>query len=210
MPSKTFAAADAARKATFTEVESGRWRKYLKLPKKQQPLPFNPIEMTFEALESQVKQELGRAENQQETRQNEHGRSDRALSFLTDFLEFIGEFSGVIEVMKGVDQGYGGAAYTALSILLAVAVNTTRKDEMIATAMVSLRENYSRMVIISEIYPTPEMRRYISSAYALGLEFVQEARIYYTRSTPRKVPQTKAQEQLTTEKGTRMQERSLT
>jgi cobalamin synthase len=32
----------------------------------------------------------------------------------------VGQFSGIIEIMKGVDQGYGGAGYAALSFLLAV------------------------------------------------------------------------------------------
>jgi hypothetical protein len=136
----------------------------------------------YEDLVALVKVELERAEQQQQKQAAEHRKADAALSFLTDFLQFVGEFSGVIEIMRGVDEGYGGAAYTALSVFLAVAVNTKRKDEMVANALVSLREHYGRMAIISEIYPTPEMIRYITNAYALGLEFVVEARVYYTRS----------------------------
>jgi len=39
------------------------------------------------------------------------------------------------------------------------------------------------MVLISEIYPTAPMRMYITTVYRLGIEFVQEATLYYSRPT---------------------------
>ncbi|KAK6221586.1 hypothetical protein LQW54_001358 [Pestalotiopsis sp. IQ-011] len=179
----TLATANEAReKATSTQVTERQYRKLFKLGQDEPVTMAIQREVSYEDLESQVKAELDRAEQQQQKRTAEHGRTDAALTFLNDFLNFVGEFSGVVEIMKAADESYGGAAYTALSVFLAVAVNTKRKDDMIANAMIRLREHYSRMVIISEIYPTPEMRRYITNAYALGLQFVVEARVYYTRS----------------------------
>lgn len=179
----TLATANEAReKATSTQVTERQYRKLFKLGQDKPVIMATQREMSYEDLQSQVKAELERAEQQQQKRTAEHGRTDAALSFLNDFLNFVGEFSGVVEIMKAADESYGGAAYTALSVFLAVVVNTKKKDDMIANAMIRLREHYSRMVIISEIYPTPEMRRYITNAYALGLQFVVEARVYYTRS----------------------------
>ena len=62
-------------------------------------------------------------------------------------------------------------------------MNTKRKDNLVADAMLNLKNEYSRMVLISEIYPTAEMRTYITTVYKLGIEFVQDAAIYYSRPT---------------------------
>ncbi|KAF7531089.1 hypothetical protein G7054_g9216 [Neopestalotiopsis clavispora] len=185
---ETLAAANKARdKALASQTKSGEHRSFSRPHKHSSTTEVDPRNISYEDLELQVKEKLEQAEQQQRKRAAEHGKSDAALSFLTDFLQFVGEFSGVIEIMKGVDEGYGGAAYAALSVFLSVAVNTKKKDDMIANAMINLREHYGRMVIISDIYPTPEMRRYITEAYALGLEFVVEAREYYTRSVWRRL-----------------------
>ncbi|RYP06903.1 hypothetical protein DL765_009326 [Monosporascus sp. GIB2] len=140
-------------------------------------------ELDAATLQHQIKQEMDLAETQKNQWESKKGRGNKAILFLNDFVEFVREFSGIIEIMKGVDQGYGGAGYMALSFLLAVAVNTNRKDEMVAEAMQDLKNEYSRMVLISEIYPTPKMRSYITTTYKLGIEFVQDATIYYARPT---------------------------
>ncbi|KAF9870784.1 hypothetical protein CkaCkLH20_11683 [Colletotrichum karsti] len=101
--------------------------------------------------------------------------------------EFVGEFSGIIEIVKGADQGYGGAGYTALSVLLAVAVNTKRKDDLVSEALNNLKREYSRMVLLSEIYHTPMMSMYITTVFKLGIEFMQEAISHYSRPTWRRL-----------------------
>ena len=64
-------------------------------------------------------------------------------------------------------------------------MNTKRKENVVAEAMANLKTEYSRMVLISEIYPTPQMEMYIATVYKLGIEFLQDAAIYYSRPTLR-------------------------
>ena len=41
-------------------------------------------------------------------------------TFASNFSSFLQAYSGIIEIMKGADQQYGGVAYSALSLLLIV------------------------------------------------------------------------------------------
>lgn len=41
-------------------------------------------------------------------------------TFANNFSGFLQAYSGIIEIMKGADQQYGGVAYSALSLLLIV------------------------------------------------------------------------------------------
>ena len=41
-------------------------------------------------------------------------------TFASNFSGFLEAYSGIIEIMKGADQQYGGVAYSALSLLLIV------------------------------------------------------------------------------------------
>lgn len=43
-------------------------------------------------------------------------------SFLCRFSDFLEAYSGIVEMMKGADQQYGGLAYGTLSLLLSVSV----------------------------------------------------------------------------------------
>ncbi|KAJ3564178.1 hypothetical protein NPX13_g7933 [Xylaria arbuscula] len=125
-------------------------------------------EIDFETLQSKVRMEMNVA-TERERR------------------SFLGEFSGIVEIMKGVDQGYGGAGYAALSALLTVIVNTKRHDNIVNEAFLELKNEFSRMVLVSDLYPTPAMREYITVAYTLGLEFLREAQEHYDRPTWRRL-----------------------
>ena len=71
-------------------------------------------------LRIQIKEYMDHAESMQRDSKSNHRTAGKIVSFISDFVEFVGEFSGIIEIMRGVDMGYGGAAYAALSFLLAV------------------------------------------------------------------------------------------
>ncbi len=77
-------------------------------------------EMDFEMLQQRMKEEITLAEKLRRQSNSKNSTGDKAISFLSDFLEFAGEFSGILEIMKELDQGYGGAGYAVLSSLLAV------------------------------------------------------------------------------------------
>ena len=47
---------------------------------------------------------------------------DNAVKFTKSVSEYIEAYSGIIEIMKGADQQYGGVAYATISLLLIVSV----------------------------------------------------------------------------------------
>ena len=49
-------------------------------------------------------------------------------TFANNFSSFLQAYSGIIEIMKGADQQYGGVAYSALSLLLIVGVFQGKED----------------------------------------------------------------------------------
>ena len=67
---------------------------------------------------------LGDAQGQQEQHHNSQkivrkaGR--QSVIFANNFSSFLQAYSGVIEIMKGADQQYGGVAYSTLSLFLIV------------------------------------------------------------------------------------------
>ena len=55
------------------------------------------------------------------TSQQTLGKVGKAtLTFANNFSSFLQAYSGIVEIMQGADQQYGGIAYSALSLLLIV------------------------------------------------------------------------------------------
>ena len=75
-------------------------------------------------LEALILKHLNKANNGKARHDNDRSRLGRARSgtskFLNNFHEYVQAFSGIIQIMNGAGQGYGDAAYGALSILLVV------------------------------------------------------------------------------------------
>lgn len=44
----------------------------------------------------------------------------KTVVFANNFSSFLQAYSGIVEIMKGTDQQYGGLAYSTLSLLLIV------------------------------------------------------------------------------------------
>ena len=51
---------------------------------------------------------------------NRHKASRHVQSFATKFSAFLESYSGIVEIVKGADQQYGGLAYGTLSMFLIV------------------------------------------------------------------------------------------
>lgn len=59
---------------------------------------------------------------------NEHAQNQQTIkkvgkatvAFANNFSSFLQAYSGIVEIMQGADQQYGGVAYSALSLLLIV------------------------------------------------------------------------------------------
>ncbi len=66
--------------------------------------------------------------NEATGRRDKHAGNQRSIvkvgkatqTFASNFSGFLQAYSGIIEIMKGADQQYGGIAYSALSLLLIV------------------------------------------------------------------------------------------
>ena len=67
---------------------------------------------------------LNDAKEQQDRRQQKRkiiGRvGKQTIMFANNFSSFLQAYSGIIEIMNGADQQYGGVAYSTLSLLLIV------------------------------------------------------------------------------------------
>ncbi|CAD6575977.1 MAG: hypothetical protein ASARMPREDX12_007665 [Alectoria sarmentosa] len=133
--------------------------------------------------------------NEAEGRQEKHAHTQHsigrigkaAVAFANHFSSFLQAYSGIIEIMEGADQQYGGVAYSALSLLLIVAVNKQRKEQHIETALLILQREFSRTIVLQEVHSSESMKTYIADAYKLGIEFAREVTIYYSRPTHRRV-----------------------
>lgn len=69
-----------------------------------------------------LNQAQGRRENHIQN-QKTFGKVGKAtLTFVNNFSGFLQAYSGIVEIMQAADQQYGGAAYSALSLLLIVGV----------------------------------------------------------------------------------------
>ena len=67
---------------------------------------------------------LDRAQVQQEKSRNSakiiRQAGKRTVIFANNFSSFLQAYSGIVEIMKGADQQYGGIAYGTLSLFLIV------------------------------------------------------------------------------------------
>lgn len=54
---------------------------------------------------------------------NRSKTSKHVQNFTTRFSQFLESYSGIVEVLKGADQQYGGVAYGTLSVFLVVRSN---------------------------------------------------------------------------------------
>ena len=67
---------------------------------------------------------LGDAQGQQEQHHNSQKIirkvGKQTVVFASNFSSFLHAYSGIIEIMKGADEQYGGVAYSTLSLLLIV------------------------------------------------------------------------------------------
>lgn len=105
------------------------------------------------------------------------------VTFANNFSSFLQAYSGIVEIMQGADQQFGGAAYSVLSLLLVVGVNKQRKEEHIDKALLDLQREFSRANSLREVHSSDSMKIYITNVYKLGIEFAREVTLYYSRPT---------------------------
>lgn len=116
--------------------------------------------------------------------QREHGskRVGRwAQEFANGFAEFVGAYSGIIDIIKGAGGPYGEVGYQTLSILLIVVVNKSNNDMKIKDLLDELRKSFPRLENWSHMYPTQPMRVLVANVYDQVTEFSRTAAKYFAR-----------------------------
>ncbi|KAL8647693.1 MAG: hypothetical protein Q9210_005402 [Variospora velana] len=102
-------------------------------------------------------------------------------NFTTKFSGFLESYSGIVEVVKGADQQYGGLAYSTMSLFLIVAVNKSRHESVIEETMDNVHWSLPRMRALKEIYPTKELEDLVAKFYTEVMQFLRQSIKYYGR-----------------------------
>ena len=123
----------------------------------------------------------------------------RAQNFIKAFADFLGAYSGIVELVKGAGQQYGQIAYETLSMLLTVClgmpvsqfvladkcqvvVNKCNNDTRIADFLSELRMSFPELGTLMEVYsPSSTIKERIVSVYTEVIIFARMATEYFGR-----------------------------
>ena len=138
-----------------------------------------------------------------------------ASEFFLGLRDYCRVYSSVVQLMAGVSQGYSTAALEILTLFMTVsgyltmletwikllaqpflrkiltklisqvAVNKREIERDLDATIQTLKCEYERIGLLKGIYSTERIKVCVADLYRLGVEFLQEATIYYS-STSRK------------------------
>jgi len=105
--------------------------------------------------------------------------------WLTSFGAFLTNYSGIVEIMKGADQQYGGLAYGLLSVLLALPINKSQHEADIVQALDEFSLAFPRLQSLKAIYPeqSDTLKRLIASLYTEVVLFTRQCVDYFEGSS---------------------------
>ncbi|KAF2868193.1 hypothetical protein BDV95DRAFT_610160 [Massariosphaeria phaeospora] len=89
--------------------------------------------------------------------------------------------------MKGAGFGSGEAAYGALSLFLVIAVNKDKTEDFVDKMLIELRQQYLRIKMLKDVYPTTQMQEYTGVLYRLGIKFLHETVRYCSMGVLRRL-----------------------
>ena len=153
----------------------------------------------FSELEQMVQEAKGTTENVKGDWMKKRSKTSKyTQNFATKFSGFLESYSGIVEVVKGADQQYGGLAYATLSLFLIVslhlnrslgllmrirqvAVNKSRHESVIEETMDNVHSSLPRMRAFKEIYPTKELEDLVAKVYIEVMQFLRQSIKYYCR-----------------------------
>ncbi|KAL4769297.1 hypothetical protein BDW60DRAFT_210221 [Aspergillus nidulans var. acristatus] len=145
-------------------------------------------ENTIDSLERLVQVYLPTAERAKNDLDDARAAGGRAMShtvqrFACTFNDFLSSYSQVVTIMNTADAQFGGVAVQTLAILLVVAVNKQRKEDIIEDYLSRFKNDFPRLQDLRNIYATETMQRLIAAVYADVLNFSQQAVEYYQMTT---------------------------
>ncbi|KAF6831310.1 hypothetical protein CPLU01_06867 [Colletotrichum plurivorum] len=104
--------------------------------------------------------------------------------WLNVFGDFLSSYSGIVEVVKGVDGQYGGLAYGTLSVLLAIPIQKDHYERDIEDALDEFAVTFPRLDSINTIAggssdSNNRIKKLIAKAYGEIVLFARECIKYY-------------------------------
>ncbi|KAL0938043.1 uncharacterized protein CTRU02_207774 [Colletotrichum truncatum] len=115
-------------------------------------------------------------------------RTGRDLcEILVVFQAYCKVYSGVVQLMGGIDQTFVASALEVLGLFALVAVNKSGTETELQSMIETLRSEYTRIKSLVGIYNSNKLRECVANVYRLGIEFLQEATVYYSYSSRRRL-----------------------
>ncbi|OHE98336.1 hypothetical protein CORC01_06332 [Colletotrichum orchidophilum] len=116
-------------------------------------------------------------------------RAGRGLcDFFVGFQGYCQAYSGVVQLMGGLDQSFVTGALQVLGLFLVVAVNKRETETRIHGMIKTLTSEYARIRKIVGIYSSSIiLRECVATVYRLGIEFLREATVYYSYGSWRRL-----------------------
>lgn len=105
--------------------------------------------------------------------------------WVSTFCQFLSNYQGIVEVIKGADQQYGGLAYGTLAALLAVPVNKDQHERVIEEALDEFSLAFPRLQNLEDIYPeeSENFKLLVARIYVEVILFAQECTSYYLKTS---------------------------
>ncbi|EFX04141.1 hypothetical protein CMQ_1069 [Grosmannia clavigera kw1407] len=140
--------------------------------------------MTLEELREHVKGDIPRLDGgvEQWKANRQHGAkkiSKKVVEFVDDFDSFLAGFSGIVEVVKLVDNQYGGTASAVLFIMFATVKAKALNDKAILSSMKLLAHRLPDLDIYYQVYADDILAKMLSKAYVDVILFAQKATNYF-------------------------------
>ena len=98
------------------------------------------------------------------------------------FSDFLASYSGIVEILKGVDQQFGAIAYGTLSALLAIPVHKERYEREIEDALEELSRAFPRLEALSKLHERSDrLKGLIAKVYVEVVRFAEQCIHYFTK-----------------------------
>lgn len=105
--------------------------------------------------------------------------------WLSTFGQFLTSYAGIVEIIKGADQQYGGLAYGTLALLLAIPVYKDQYEEDIKEALDEFSLAFPRLTSLESLYfdESETLKSLVVRVYTEVVLFAQECMGYYHKTS---------------------------
>ncbi|KAI1116480.1 hypothetical protein F5Y14DRAFT_459109 [Nemania sp. NC0429] len=107
-----------------------------------------------------------------------HKRAAQLQDFAVAFSQFLGAYSGIVDIVQTADSQYGNVAFATLSLLFATLKAKADAEESIQACMLHISDRMPDLEIYKRIYPNRGLARMLAEAYGDIILFAREVTIY--------------------------------